>query len=166
MSDPKTDTKTDKVVIPPKVTPASAAKNQTVDASTMSSVGAELHPDAETKTIEGKLTLDAGGSHLAAAPQPTPAEAVLYPSTGGLPDTGPNSKYVLGEDTRPALYNADGDLVDADGYPIDDFGARIPDKGPFMPERIVDKNRQKQDEFVSAATKAEMDAGKRALSNR
>ena len=166
MSDPKTDTKTDKVVIPPKVTPASAAKDKPVDATTMSSVGAELHPDATTTTVDGKLALDAGGSHPAAAPQVTPAEVVLYPSTGGLPDTGPNSKYVLGDDSRIALYNADGDLVDADGYPIDDFGDRIPDKGPFVPERIVDKNLQKQESFVSEATKAEMEAGKRALSNR
>lgn len=165
----------DEVFIPPKTistTAAPTAPKATVAAAKageLSSVGAQLHPEAEVSKVQGKVTLDAGGSHIAAAPQPTPAEAVSYPSTGGLPDTGPNSKYVLGSDNRPQLYNADGERVNADGQLIDDFGDVIPDKGVTDDERarrVDDRNMMRQPEFVSEATKAEMDAGRRALSSR
>lgn len=173
MTDPKTDTKAipDKVVIPPKATslPSATAKGKDMDTRTMSSVGAELHPDAPVTKVDGKVTIDAseGTSNKAsAAPQPTPSEAVIYPPTGGLPDTGPNSKYALGDERGLELYNRDGERVDADGRLIDEFGDRIPDKGVDETRRVNDKNLMKQERFVSASTKAEMDAGKRALSNR
>lgn len=179
-----TDPKDDKVTIPPKSTSPSPAPSKTASApsspaktttpakpSTLSSVGAELHPDASVKKVDGKVTLDAGGSHPAAAPQPTPAEAVLYPSTGGLPDTGPNSKYVLGTDAGPELYNRDGQRVNADGQLIDDFGAVIPDKGSdnvtlAEDRRVADKNMQRQERYMPQSTKDEMEAGRRALANR
>jgi len=184
-----TDPKDDKVTIPPKSTspsptptktasatstpsvPAKSTPASKVDTRTMSSVGAELHPDASVKKVDGKVTLDAGGSHPAAAPQPTPAEAVLYPSTGGLPDTGPNSKYVLGTDAGPELYNRDGQRVNADGQLIDDFGAVIPDKGSdnvtlAEDRRVSDKNMQRQERYMPQSTKDEMEAGRRALANR
>lgn len=198
MTDPKKDeskkTDDDKVTIPPKSaspspspttapkttspspsssTTTAAAAKKAEESRTMSSVGAELHPEATTKKVDGKLALDAGGSHPAAAPQPTPAEVVLYPSTGGLPDTGPNSKYVLGTYTGPELFNRNGDRVNADGQLIDDYGNVIPEKGDVnvnptvaADRRVIDKNMQKQSEYVSEATKAEMDAGRRALGNR
>lgn len=185
MSDPK---KTDeKVTIPPKAAtaapatvapttapakPATTAEAKKIEASrTMSSVGAELHPDAPTTKVDGKLAIDAGGTHPAAAPLPTPAEAVLYPATGGLPDTGPNSKYVLGTYTGPELYNRDGQRVNADGQLIDDFGNVVVADGSSVTfadtsRRVTDRNLQKQDEFISEQTKAEMEAGRRALANR
>lgn len=193
MTDPKTppksDPKDDKVVIPQKTTsaPASPAKpapaatssassaSKTVpndtkrDPRSMSSVGADLHPDAPTTTVDGKLAIDASKPTVAAAPAPTPAEAVVYPPTGGLPDTGPNSKYVLGTDSGPELYNRDGQRVNADGQLLDDTGAVIPGtRGQTLAEnrRVTDKNMQRQERFVSQSTKDEMEAGKRALKNR
>lgn len=169
MSDPKqpvtkAEAKTDEVVLPKKVATTTVEKKD--PSATMSSVGAELHPDADTKTVQGKVTLDAGGPHVSAAPQPTPAEAVSYPSTGGLPDTGPNSKYVLGDERGPELYNRDGERVDADGNLIDEFGVRIPTKGVDESRRVTDKNMMRQPKSTSPATKAEMDAGRKALANR
>lgn len=127
----------------------------------MSSVGAELAPEATTFKEDGKVVLDAGGPYVAAAPQPTPAEAVAYPATGGLPDTGPHSKYVLGEDRGPKLYNENGERVNRDGDLIDQFGDRIPKKGVDENDTAAVAKRP-----VSKYTKAEMDAGKKALSDR
>ena len=164
-TEPKPEAKTaDKVVIPPKATttPPKSAN----DTKSMSSVGVELHPEAPTAKVQGKLAIDASKQTPSEAPQPTPAEVVSYPSTGGLPDTGPNSKYVLGEQRGPELYNRDGERVDADGNLIDDWGNRIPDKGVTEERRNADYNQMRQETYVSPTTKAEMDAGKKALSNR
>lgn len=192
MSDPKSPTKTDAkpnvptsapkaapvvadaedAVILPKpalhTTTASVAKAAT-PAAGMSSVGAELHPDAEVSKVAGRATLDAGGPYVSAAPAPTPAEAVAYPSTGGLPDTGPNSKYVLGAYTGPELYNRDGQRVNADGQLIDEVGNTIVEADVDLTagnRRTIDRNLMRQDEFLSEQTKAEMEAGKRRLANR
>ena len=136
----------------------------------LSSVGAELHPDAVTKKVDGMVALEAGGDHPAAAPQPTPAEVVLYPSTGGLPDTGPNSKYARGERSGPELFNREGQRVNRDGQLIDDFGDRIPAKGEDEvlketdPDSRLSKARANRD--VPKRIKEEMEAGKKALGRR
>ena len=163
----------DEPVILPKpalhTTAAPVATKAPAPAAGMSSVGAELHPDATVSKVAGVATLDAGGPYVSAAPAPTPAAAVAYPSTGGLPDTGPNSKYVAGTYTGVELYNRDGQRVNADGQLIDDVGNLIVDEVVLTeagPRRIVDKNMMRQPEFVSEATKAEMQAGAAALKSR
>jgi hypothetical protein len=164
----------DDVVVLPKpalnTTSASVGKTQVDPAAGMSSVGAELHPDAKVSNVAGNATLDAGGPYVSEAPAPTPAAAVAYPSTGGLPDTGPNSKYVLGAYDGPELYNRDGQRVNADGQLIDEFGNTIVatdvDLTAATSRRLTDTNLMRQEEHVSEQTKAEMDAGKRALENR
>lgn len=160
------------VVILPKpalnTASASVAKSAT-PAAGLSSVGAELHEDAEVSNVAGRATLDAGGPYVSAAPAPTPAEAVAYPSTGGLPDTGPNSKYVLGTYTGPELYNRDGQRVNADGQLIDEVGNLVVEPSVDLTagsRRTYDRNLMRQDEFLSEQTKAEMEAGKRRLENR
>ncbi len=163
---------TEDAVILPK--PALSAASPSVakaatPAAGMSSVGAELHPDAEVSKVAGRATLDAGGPYVSEAPAPTPAEAVAYPSTGGLPDTGPNSKYVLGAYTGPELYNRDGERVNGDGQLIDSYGNLLNDADvdlTISTRRSYDRNLMRQEEVVSEATKAEMEAGKRALANR
>lgn len=142
-----------------KTTPKPDAKKDIrAEAATMSSDGAELAAEATVTKEDGKVTLDAGGPYIAAAPQPTPAEAVLYPATGGLPDTGPNSKYVAGEDRGPKLFNAEGERVDAYGNLIDEFGDVIQKKGDAKEAPQPDPMSE-----VSAATRAEMEAGRAAL---
>lgn len=138
-------------------------------AAGLSSVGAELHEDAAVSNVAGRATLDAGGPYVSAAPAPTPAEAVAYPSTGGLPDTGPNSKYVLGTYTGPELYNRDGQRVNADGQLIDEVGNLLVAADVDLTagnRRTYDRNLMRQDDFLSEQTKAEMEAGKRRLENR
>lgn len=160
MADKKTETKespkTDKVVgkTPPNI-------SDDMDTRTMSSVGAELDPEvARVEKVDGKVALDAGGPYAAAAPRPTPAEAVLYPATGGLPDTGPSSKYVLGENRGPKLYDEDGNRVNRDGDLIDENFDVIPDKTAGRATKPDPKHK------VSSLTRQEMEAGQRALGRR
>lgn len=137
------------------------AKNISVQTGEgLSSVGAELHPEATVTKVDGMVALDAGGDHFAAAPQPTPAEVVGYPSTGGLPDTGPNSKYVKGERAGPELFNREGQRVNRDGQPIDDFGDRIPLKGK---DEVLKEGDAEVKKEVPPRIKEEMEAGARAL---
>lgn len=126
-------------------------------ATGMSSVGAELNDDATTFKEDGMVVLDAGGPYVTKAPAVTPAELVSYPATGGLPDTGPHSKYVIGEDVGVKLFNEDGERVDRDGVVIDEFGDRIVGT-------ITDPARPEDAGHIPEAIKAEMDAGKKALS--
>jgi hypothetical protein len=133
------------------------------DTSTMSSVGAELAPEANTYVEDGMTVLEAGGDNVAAAPLPTPAEAVAYPATGGLPDTGPNSKYAVKEVPVVELFNRDGQRVDRDGRPIDAFGDRIPHKGA---DEVLKTSGASSSAHISQTTKAEMDAGRKALGAR
>jgi hypothetical protein len=161
----------DEVVVLPKpaLNTTSAPVAKATVASGVSSVGAELHPDASVKKVAGVPTLDAGGPYVSEAPAPTPAAAVAYPSTGGLPDTGPNSKYVLGTYTGPELYNRDGQRVNADGQLIDEAGNVIAPAEVSLLDaaaRYPDKNLMRQEEFVSEATKAEMEAGAARLRSR
>jgi hypothetical protein len=137
--------------------------DEKVDTATMSSVGAQLAPEANTFTEDGVTVLDAGGPHLAAAPLPTPAEAVAYPATGGLPDTGPNSKYVMKEVPVVELFNREGVRVDRDGMPIDPFGDRIPLKGE---KEVLMTDVERTNVPVPSRVKEEMEAGKRALGGR
>lgn len=119
----------------------------------LSSVGARLSDEAD---VSRDGILDAGGPYVAEAPRPTPAEAVSYPATGGLPDTGPASKYVQGSDRGVKLFNEDGERVDRDGRLINEFGDRIvAHQEPPRPEDAVKP--------IPAAIKAEMDAGAAAL---
>lgn len=161
----------DAVVLPKpalNTAPASAAKSAT-PAAGLSSVGAELHPEADVSKVDGKVTLDAGGPYVSAAPAVTPTEAVAYPSTGGLPDTGPNSKYVAGPYSGPELYNRDGQRVNGDGDLIDSYGNRLTEADVDLTintRRAPDTNLMRQDEYLSEQTKAEMEAGKRRLDNR
>lgn len=123
------------------------------DPKNASSVGATLSEDAK---LDGDI-LDAGGPYVAAAPAPTPAEMVSYPATGGLPDTGPHSKYVLGDDRGVKLFNEDGERVDRDGRLLNEFGDRIRvEQDPPHPD---DAKKP-----IPASIKAEMDAGAAALS--
>lgn len=161
------------VILPkPALNTAAASVAKTASAAPaagLSSVGAELHEDAEVSNVAGRATLDAGGPYVSAAPAPTPAEAVAYPSTGGLPDTGPNSKYVLGTYTGPELYNRDGQRVNADGQLIDEVGNLLVAADVDLTagnRRTYDRNLMRQDDFLSEQTKAEMEAGKRRLENR
>jgi hypothetical protein len=168
------DADEDTVVLPKpalNTTSAAVATSKNDPAAGLSSVGAELHPDAKVANVAGAATLDAGGPYVSEAPAPTPAAAVAYPSTGGLPDTGPNSKYVLGAYAGPELYNRDGQRVNADGQLIDDFGNIIVASDVDLTartanRRVSDTNMMRQNDHLSEQTKAEMDAGKRALDNR
>ncbi len=132
-----------------------AVNKEAGSATGMSSVGAELNPEATTFKEDGHTVLDAGGPYVTKAPAVTPAELVSYPATGGLPDTGPHSKYVVGEDVGVKLFNEDGERVDRDGIVIDEFGDRI--------VGISDPARPEDAGHIPESIKAEMEAGKKAL---
>jgi hypothetical protein len=158
---PRVDANTDKTVA--AAVASETAKNPMASQGLgLSSVGADLSDEAPVTKVDGMVAIDAGGPYAAAAPQPTPAEVVLYPATGGLPDTGPNSKYAKKDKRVPEFFNKEGERINRDGQLIDEFGDRIRAKG--VDER--DEEEKVSPKNLPKRVQEEMEAGKKALGSR